>query len=49
MSQLVEYFRNNKGNFINKTRRHVYLATGFDDGDLYNISKLTEEGLDSPE
>lgn len=42
---LIEFFRNNKDQFINSYRSTLFIATGFDDGDIYNIGKVITEGV----
>lgn len=42
---MIEFFRNNKDQFINSYRPTLSIATGFDDGDIYNIGKVIAEGV----
>jgi hypothetical protein len=45
MVLLVIQFCRSHGSVLLAGRKHLYLATGFDDGDLYNIGVLTSSGL----
>ncbi|MDQ0914651.1 hypothetical protein [Paenibacillus sp. V4I5] len=42
---LIEFFKNNKDQFINFYRPKLFIATGFDDGDIYNIGRVISEGV----
>lgn len=42
---LIEFFENNKDQFINFHRPKLFISTGFDDGDIYNIGKVISEGV----
>ena len=45
---LREYTERSVISLLDLNRRTLYLACGFVDGDLYNVGRLSEEGLQAP-
>lgn len=43
-----EYTRTSIISLLDDKRRVLYIACGFDDGDLYNVGRLSEGGLQAP-
>lgn len=42
---IISYINKNNNNLINNAVKSLYISTGFDDGDLYNIGELSKDGL----
>lgn len=43
-----QYTKSSIISLLDDKRRTLYVACGFDDGDLYNVGKLTDDGLQAP-